>query len=62
MNEFTEHIKLLLCFVMGFLVIFIIAFWLESTRLWLSTLMTVAVLVFIIALLAGGDNETGRTD
>jgi len=62
MNEFTEHIRMMMFFALAFLVLFIVAFYFKLTRLWLPSLMAIAILTFIIAILARGDNEIGRTD
>lgn len=62
MNEFAGHIRILMLFCIGLLVAFIIAFTMDNLRLWLSTLASASIAVFVIAILARSNDETGKTD
>jgi len=50
--QFTEHVRILIFVLIGFLALFVIAYTLEITRLWIATLVVIIVLSGTIAVLA----------
>lgn len=62
MNEFTDHIKILIYFILSLLTVFIVAFSLKWSDIWFSTLIAIIILVFLIVKLARDDNEIGKTN
>jgi hypothetical protein len=60
--NFEEHVKVLMFFLMGLTILFIIAFTLNLQKLWLSVLGVIGVIGCIIIILARSDDDIGQTD
>ena len=60
--NFEEHVKILLFFLLGLIVLFIIAFTLEIQKLWLSVLGSIGVIGCIVIVLARSKDEIGGTE
>ena len=60
--NFEDHIKILMFFMMGLVILFIIAFTLEVQKLWLSALAMITVVGCIIIILSRSKDEIGQTD
>ncbi len=60
--NFEEHVKILLFFLLGLIVLFIISFSLEVQKLWLSVFGSIAVIGCMIVILARSKNEIGGTE
>lgn len=60
--DFEEHVKILMFFLMALAILFIIAFTLSAQKLWLSTLVVIAIVGSIIIVLARSKDEIGKTD
>jgi len=50
--QFTEHVRILIFVLIGFLALFVVAYTLEMTRLWLAAFVVIIVLSGTIAVLA----------
>ena len=50
--QFTEHVRILIFVLIGFLALFVIAYTLEMTRLWIAAFVVIIVLSGTIAVLA----------
>ncbi len=50
--QFSEHIRILIFVLIGFLALFVIAYTLEMTRLWIAAFVVIIVLSGTIAVLA----------
>ena len=50
--QFTEHVRILIFVLIGFLALFVIAYTLEITRLWIAAFVVIIVLSGTIAVLA----------
>jgi len=50
--QFSEHVRILIFVLIGFLALFVVAYSLEMTRLWIATFIVIIVLSGTIAVLA----------
>lgn len=62
MNEFTEHIKILMFALFALLITFILAFSMELQRIWFPTLLAIITILAVIAILARSNSEIQQTD
>jgi hypothetical protein len=62
MNEFTEHIKILIFALFALLVTFILAFSMEVQRIWFPCLLAIITILAVIAILARSSSEIQQTD
>ena len=60
--NFEEHIKIIMFFLMGLAVAFIVAFTFSSLNLWLSILSIIVIFVVIVIVLARSKDDIGKTD
>ena len=60
--NFEEHIRILLFFLIGLAITFIIAFTLDSTKLWLSVIVVITIFGAIIIVLSRSKDDIGKTD
>ena len=60
--NFEEHVKMLLFFLLGLIILFIIAFTIEMQKLWLSTFASLAIIGCIVIVLARSKDEIGGTE
>lgn len=61
--QFVEHVRILIFTLLIFSVIFIVAYTLEMTRLWIASLAVIAILASAIAVLARWSGyDTGETE
>ena len=50
--QFSEHVRILIFVLIGFLALFVVAYTLEMTRLWIAAFVVIIVLSGTIAVLA----------
>ncbi len=50
--QFSEHVRILIFVLIGFLAIFVVAYSLEMTRLWIAAFVVIIVLSGTITVLA----------
>ena len=50
--QFSEHVRILIFVLIGFLALFVVAYSLEMTRLWIASFVVVIVISGTIAVLA----------
>jgi hypothetical protein len=63
MAEFDEHVKILIFALLGFMVIFAIAYSQDWQRLWVSLFIIILILFMAIAILARSNKvEIKQTD
>ena len=60
--NFEEHLKILLFFLLGLVVLFIISFTLEIQKLWLSVFGSIVIIGCIVVILARSKDEIGGTE
>lgn len=63
MPEFEEHVKILIFALLGFMVVFAIAYSQDWERLWISIFIIILILFMAIAILARSSKlEIEQTD
>ncbi len=64
MGDFSEHVKILIFALFGFMVAFVIAYSVGWERLWIPLFISIIVLFMIIAILAksGEKIEINQSD
>ncbi len=63
MAEFDEHVKILIFALLGFMVVFAIAYSQDWQRLWVSLFIIILILFMAIAILARSNKvEIKQTD
>ena len=60
--NFEEHVRLVLFFLMGLAIAFIVAFTFGPAKLWLSVLSIIVIFACIVIVLARSKDEIGKTD